>query len=64
MTTESEVVINFIFYYVLICYNLHVVIIVAFLFKHVVKLKFRGLALLGHLDKPIDLGHICLFGSW
>jgi hypothetical protein len=55
MATQSKVIINLIFNYVLIRNNLHVIIIVTLFLKHIVKLEFRCLSLLSHLDETIDL---------
>lgn len=61
MATQCKVVINFILYNVLISHNLHVIVIIALFFKHIIELKLWCLPLLCHLNKSIDLIHLHYF---
>lgn len=58
MATKCKVIINIVLDDVLIGHYLHIVVIVALFFQHVVKLELGGFALLGHLDESVDLVHV------
>lgn len=58
MATECKIIINFVLDDALVCYNLHVVIIVALFLQHVIELELRCVPLFSHLDESVNLAHI------
>lgn len=58
MATEGKIIIDFVLDNALVCHNLHVVVIVALFFEHVIELELGRVTLFGHLDEPINLAHV------
>lgn len=50
----------------LICYNIHVVVIITLYLEHVIKLILRNSSITWHVNKQIDFFHLCwvLTGSF